>query len=548
MKRAVLALALLATALVAQTGARYLIITADLLEPSVRPLAEWKQARGLLTKVVKLSEIGTDTTSIRNFIVTAYNTWNPRPEFVLLVGSPNLNAGAAGALPAGRYRYGGGGGYSIYSDDRYRDVNNDGLSELTIGRFPAKTAAQCDVMVAKTLAYTQSPDVSDTLWTRRMTAVIRDYQDDDAPTYWADARAAATLARQNGFVACDSLASARGHTATHVVNSVNAGTNLVLYRGTATNNWYTPFAVNVASTTNGKRLPIILSFTCETMSLVPGESMVGDAWLKAGATSALKGAVAFVGTTASATDIARFRSAGVNGFFTGLFAERRYKLGLAFDRAKQNIYQLYPTYTSRYHEINLLGDPELDIWTDTPRAILVAHPSSITPEPQNVQVTVTRSGAPVQGADVCLSMDSTVYSVGVTDADGQVNLAVAPGHTGALRIVVTGHNLFPYDNVIPVELTGIDEAGTFPVPARRLVVTPSTFVNHAAIGWSAPLRADARLRIFDAIGRTVVELPAGAGSTSVTWHAAAAPAGVYRCLLVDRSGALIGSTRAVKAR
>ena len=214
MKKAVLVLAVLTTALIAQSGARYLIIAADLLEPSVRPLAEWKQARGLLTRVVKLSEIGTDTTSIRNFIVTAYNTWNPRPEFVLLVGSPNLFSGSAGCLPAGRYRYGGGGGgYNIYSDDRYRDVNNDGLSELTIGRFPAKSAAQCDVMVAKTLAYEQSPDITDTLWTRRMTAVIRDAQDDDAPTYWADARNAATLAGQNGYVSCDSLASTRGRTA-----------------------------------------------------------------------------------------------------------------------------------------------------------------------------------------------------------------------------------------------------------------------------------------------------------------------------------------------
>jgi hypothetical protein len=549
----VLFAALFVGVVLAQTGARYLVITADLHESAVRPLAEWKQARGLLTKVVRLSTIGTDTTSIRNYIRTAYNTWNPRPEFVLLVGSANLTAGAAGALPAGRYRYGTQHSYYVYSDDRYGDVNDDGLVELPVGRFPAKSAAQAELMVAKTLSYTRNPDVSDSLWTRRMTLVIRDLQDDDAPTYWSDARNAATLAGSGGFLACDSLASARGHNYSHVVTSVNNGTGLVLYRGSATSNWYTPFAVNPATTNNDKRLPIILSFTCETMTLAPGESMVGQAWLKAGSTDAMKGAVGFIGTTYASTNIARFRSAGTNGFFTGVFAERRYKLGQALVRAKQNIYQLYPTYTQHYHELNLLGDPELDIWTDLPRMVDVSHPQSIAPEPQAVLVTVEREGTPVQGAEVCLSMDSTVWVTGTTNIQGQVVLNVSPVHLGLLRIVVSGHDIFPFDGVIPVQLSAVRETGRLPVAMRALLATPSTFIGSVRLNWSTPLPHGAAVRVTDASGRTVASLPVSAGSAGLTWdgrdgRGSVCAAGVYRCLLVDRSGSTIGTARVIKAR
>ncbi len=549
MKKLVLALLCIIAGLQAQNGARYLIITADIHEPAVRPLAEWKQARGLLTRVVKLSTIGTDTVSIRNFIRTAYNTWNPRPEYVLLVGSPALIAGQPGALPAMRYRYGSGNmSYSVWSEDRYADVNDDGVVELAIGRFPAKTVTQAELMVAKTLAYSQSPEILDTLWTRRMTAVVRDANDDDAPTYWADTRNAATLAGQHGYLACDTLASARGHTATDVVNSVNAGTNLVMYRGSATGNWYTPFAVNPAATSNGKRLPIILSFTCETMTLTPNESMVGEAWLKAGTTAAMKGGVGFIGTTFAASNVARFRSAACNGFFNGLFVTGNHKLGQGLINAKAEVRRLYPTYTQHYHELNLLGDPELDIWTDLPRAIDVEHPATVAPEPQTVTITVTRNGQPVTGADVCLSMDSTVYAVGVTGTSGEVTLDIAPTHTGFLRLVVTGHNLFPYDGVIPVQLAGVDEGGRALPVRQRITALPSTFATGTTIALSAPLSVDARIRLVDAAGRTVIEQPVSRGTTSVRLSAVAAPAGFYRCIINDAAGALIGATSVIKTR
>lgn len=493
MRRLLTSVALLGIGIAAAAeGARYLIICNDNYLNSMRPLAEWKHAKGMQTKLVPQSQVGNDTAAIKSYIRNAYNTWPVRPEFVLLVGSPSQ-------IPARRYQL--QQGLTYYSDNLYGDMSGDLRQEIPVGRFPCKSTTQCDLMVAKTLSYEQNPDIADTSWMRTMTTVCRDLGDDDAYVYWNDIRNAINQARSNGFIRFDSLASSRGDTASDVEASVTSGTGMVLYRGTATANWYRPFAVNPALCNSGKRLPITLSITCETMTLAPGESMVGEAWLKAGTVTNPKGAVAFFGNTHSSSNVAQVRSAVARGFFTGLFSERRWHLGHAYLRAKEQLYAEFPSYTSDYRGFNLLGDPELGIWTDLPHLPEVSHPAQIEPSPQSVPVTVALNGVPVESALVCLSMDTTVYVWGYTDRQGAANLAVNPVDTGLMRLVVTGRNLYPYDTTIHVGEVGIRTDGSAVTARQQLVVSPSVFANTTMFHWSE--NDPATIHICDATGRLV---------------------------------------------
>lgn len=528
-KTAVLVLALTALVLAGQ-GARYLIITADVLAPSIQPLADWKQVSGMSSKIARLSQVGTDTTAIKNYIRTAYNTWEVKPEFVLLVGSPNL-------LPSRLYREGGHGGYSYSTDNLYGDINGDGLMDIPVGRFPAKSTAQLDVMVAKTLAYERKPDLTDTLWMRRMTTVCRDAGDDDAHVYWGDIRNAAQLAGDAGFVGVDSFASARGNTAANVVSSVTRGTGLVLYRGTATGNWYDPFKVDPAQTANNRKLPVILSITCETVTLTPGESMVGEAWLKAGTTTAPKGAVAFFGNTNSGSDVAVVRSAVARGFFQGLFVENKYKLGHAMIRAKEQLRAEFPTRVSDYRGFTVLGDPDLAIWTALPRRLDVFKPETILPRTCTLEIGVEHKGMPVAGAFVCASMGTSVYACGLTDSTGLARLQVTPTDTGLMRLVVTGQNCCPYETTILVSnLVGIEDSPR-PNPAGRtfLRAAPSTFRGSTVLSW--PAGTAASVDIYNASGSLVRSLTASRvhnGTSTAVWdgrdqHGRALPPGLYFC-------------------
>jgi hypothetical protein len=531
--RAVLLIVLLVVAVsLAEDGARYLVITTDVLYQSILPLAEWKQATGLSTKVVRLSEIGSDTTSIKNYIRNAYSTWPVPPEYVLLVGSP-------ANLPARRYTVQGSGSY--YSDNIYGDMVGDFEAELPVGRFPARSAAQLDVMVAKTLAYERTPDLTDSLWMRRITTVVREGGDADDTIYWNNIRRAASQAGAAGFVRCDSLSYNRGHTASHVVTSVNAGAGMVLYRGTAGGNWYQPFNVDPAQTVNGKKLPIVLSITCETMTLAPNESMVGDAWMKTGTHASLKGAVAFFGNTHSAVSVARQRGAVCRGFFDGLFLENADRLGIAALRAKRQLRVEFPTYTSDYRGFGLLGDPALPVWTATPRLLDVGHPASVEPGPQTLLATVCHNGTPVANALVCASMDTSVCATGCTNPDGEVALEINPTDTGMLRLVVTGRNLYPYDVLIPVVYTSVSEpAGFKPVP--RVMVRPSPFRHTATVSVNVAGPGLCFLRIYDAGGRLLHERALEGRSIIGQGFLP----GVYFCSIEDEAGRSLTSARFVK--
>ncbi|MGQ9678855.1 MAG: C25 family cysteine peptidase [bacterium] len=76
-------------------------------------------------------------------------------------------------------------------------------------------------------------------------------------------------------------------------------------------------------------MPIVVSATCATISLAPGESMYGVRFVRAGTPATLGGAVAFFGTTRSGTSISRYRSACLRGFFHSLYEEGEFRLGKA---------------------------------------------------------------------------------------------------------------------------------------------------------------------------------------------------------------------------
>ncbi|MBS4015243.1 MAG: T9SS type A sorting domain-containing protein [Candidatus Latescibacteria bacterium] len=422
-------------------GAKYLIITHDNFYNAIQPLARWKHKKGMPTKVVKLSEIGATPTSIsviKNYIVNAYNTWTPRPEYVLLVGNGTYLRAES----------------NLY-DDYYGNVTGDMRMEISIGRFPVGTALQCSINVAKTLGYERTPYLTDTTWYRKSTTIVREDGTTHPDTvYWNDARYAHSCWINASYTNIDSLSRLRGSNSTSVTNAINNGRTFVLYRGTATTTWYNPFQqVNPNNMTNGFKLPIIVSATCATMDLYYTDYL-GDRFMNAGTVLNPKGAVGFFGTTISTygNGLARLRGTVTQSFFNAVFNQRIYKLGDAAKRAKFVIDSIRPPYftTDRYREWNLFGDPELNLWTTRPRTLTVQHDTSIQTIPQNFNVTVRNQTQPLANALVCIMMDTLIYQYGYTDASGNISFFVHPNSTGSISVTVTAQNFIPYEQNISV--------------------------------------------------------------------------------------------------
>ena len=416
----------------AQTGAKYLVIAHDNFVEAVKPLVEWKTKKGIEAVCVKLSQIGNTPNQIKSFIQTAYDTWNPRPEYILLVGAPEF-------LPS----------YNNDFDDYYADMTGNYRIELCIGRFHCATAAQCSLLVAKSIGYEKSEAVQDSAWFDKGTTIVREDNPPD-PYYQADCRYVRDLwVRFGHYAQVDSFINTMGHNANDVVNAINNGRAYVVYRGQGVSYWWSPFNVYPSNTNNGYKLPVVISATCATMTLAPGEHMLGDDFVRVGTVQNPKGAVAFFGTTLIGSHVSNYRGAVTKGFFHALYEDSIYTLGGACKRAKFIMDSLYPSQ-SRYMEWNLLGDPELNLWTTKPQELTVLHDTIVFLHTTDYQVWVGYSGTPISNALVCLMMDSTIYTYGRTDSDGYVTLSFTPQHIGTLEVTVTAQNYFPYEGTARV--------------------------------------------------------------------------------------------------
>ena len=487
MRKLAFILLILSVGVAQEIGARYLIVTHDNFYNAIQPLAEWKHRKGVRTKVVKLSEIGSSTAQIKNYVQSAYNTWQVRPEFLLLVGAPNY-------LPFG----------SGYSDNYYTNMDSDIYNEILSGRLTVHNSTEAQTVVNKVLLYERNPDLTDSLWFVDACLIVREeYSGYDDSIYWDNIHHAKNLMLSNGYNFMDTLSRYAGDNAYDVISSVNHGRAFVLYRGSGVNNWYNPFAANPDQSANGARLPIVLSITCRTIG-TSSTPATAERWLLTGTPTSPRGAAGYFATTTTGVHISHLRSAVCKGFFNGIFVQGKRTFGEACEAGRLNVYNLYNS-TSEYCGYTTLGDPEMNIWTAIPKPLQVFH-DSILPVGQDwITVNVTFDNAPVESALVCLVLDTLVYEYGYTTNEGEINFnldALVPGY---MQITVTAKNKIPYIDSIPVISTQIEEAQELETSGySNISVSPNPFTHYTDIRYGmTDDRQDYRFEIYDATGRLV---------------------------------------------
>ena len=143
------------------------------------------------------------------------------------------------------------------------------------------------------------------------------------------------------------------------------------------------------------------------------------------------------GTTQTMT---RYWSGGLGDGLTTGESFMKAKSAMAADAEK----------TAGYHlcicEINLLGDPTLDMRATAPRAAVVTVPSSIPTGEQTLAV-----GTDAPGSVVCLWKADDVYQVASADEDGKATFTIAPKTAGDLLVTVTGASLNSTNKTVVVK-------------------------------------------------------------------------------------------------
>ena len=440
--------ALLATMLprgAAAEGARYLIVAPDSFADAVAPLAEWKTRKGMKARVATTSETGWSTVEIRNFVVDAVESWDPPPEYVLLVGD-------MGQLPMPWQEQG-------YSDTPYGNIDNDMFVEIHTGRFPAATEYQVEVMVEKTLAYERTPDLSDPDWYGRANLMIfEDSDDDDWLHYFGDAQWAQALMMQAGMGDVEintylTTPNVRSHFEDRIEQGLAFATHHGVIGGYTYCDWpgYSVYPDNLQPA--GSMMPVVVSYTCQTLAYESNYDCGGELWMKAGDLGAPRGAVAFVGQSVSCSYCAHWRSAFRRGFWGHIFEDTAddeiVTFGVAAEMGRLHFYDEFHL-SHQYHASMVYGDPELNLRTAAPQQMTVSCPPHLPRGETSFTVEVALDATARAGVLVCAMSDGGTYAWGTTDANGQVTLDVDTGADEFLYVTATGRNLVPFEGQIEV--------------------------------------------------------------------------------------------------
>jgi hypothetical protein len=207
------------------SGAHWLAIGhADLL-PALEPLAAWRRAQGLRTRLIDVQDVwdegafgSPDPAALAALLAHARRTWRPAPRYVLLVGEANLDHRGADAarrrqpgppdlLPAWTLERADGRVQS--SDLPYADPAGTGVlpEGLALGRLPGASVEQVAAAVAKILAWEEASGGAGSVRATRRALLV-----DDASSRAVGDTSAAIAARLASTLPVTRLDGARWRT------------------------------------------------------------------------------------------------------------------------------------------------------------------------------------------------------------------------------------------------------------------------------------------------------------------------------------------------
>jgi len=457
----------------------YVVVTSAALKPEFLPLADWKTRKGVPATVVTIEWIETTYAGVdaparlRAFIMDAHDTWGT--SWVLLGGDSGIvpvrycfamdceanSQPDDNDIPCDLYYADLDGDWNADGDDIYGEVTDDVdlIPDVLVGRASVQYVQDASAYVAKTLA-----------WERGLTT---DYQLDmllAGEILWSNPYTDSGLGldmidRESippRYDPIEKQYQAQGNESREsVIASLNDGKCHFLHDGHA---WFTVLGcgdgyldrADASGLTNLDRQPLVYSIGCWPASF--DKDCIAERLLE----NPTGGAAAFIGNSRYGWGSPGNPGYGYSdrfmaAFYRQLFLEGRHHAGSALAAAKAEFVPLSQSenvYRWHQYEVNLLGDPELPVWTDEPAILSVSHPDSIPASGAPVSVVVWTAQGTSAGALVCITNGSDVYERALTSDDGTASFNISTSEPHDLFVTVTAADCLPYESLIAVRMAG----------------------------------------------------------------------------------------------
>jgi len=216
--------------------------------------------------------------------------------------------------------------------------------------------------------------------------------------------------------------------------------------------------------TNGGRLPFYYMSSCDTLKFQETDDTNMEQLILA----PNGGAIGMIGGTVT-TYRGEFKENDTswgNWWMNEKFFELFFS---GYDRPGENLYHLKELYAARVAEpenphleeffkslyranlfaYNLVGDPEIPIWTNVPREMtLTVTPRVLSPQPEiEINVTDSITGSGVPNAKVCIVGDG-LYIVESTDSQGNLFIQYPFERDSQISLTVTARNCLPNEQTV----------------------------------------------------------------------------------------------------
>ncbi|MFX1340475.1 MAG: C25 family cysteine peptidase [Promethearchaeota archaeon] len=485
-----------------------LIITPDGNQAFVnacKPLMEWNNERGV--KTIILSNFtqypGRDNPErIRNMIKSYYKNENIR--WVLLAGdaqsdlipiryvyNPDVQRWGQGQTEdvgsqtlkptdfyyadlTGNWNEDGDSYWGEAPKDNANEVDEiDWIPEVYVGRLPASTAEELEIMVNKTLNYERNPELGDWMNHMLLAGGVSDTKEEEPPDGEDESRLTnyiiqnyvksemnyTHLCRSETFIPPEPVYDLNS---TSFINRFNEGYSTVIFAGHGALNIFADVydtyysSGNANSCTNFNKTSLVYSSACTTSAYDVTDNSIGEILIKKNNS----GAIGYIGALRISwyfTDdknLEELNRGNAKLFWKEFFQNKKFQQGMAlYDSKVAYIESDYFTEGSGSLDNDferkqlltycLLGDPEVDIYTNKPVNASNPFIQDIY-EGQLITTTIKDiKGKTVPYARVHLKTSDGKYRTIYGDIHGTVSFRLPAQANERYNVTITGHNLIP---------------------------------------------------------------------------------------------------------
>ena len=465
----------------------YLIITNNNLKSSFNGLVQWKQKKCLRCKIVTKEEIDTlypqytDACARIKAYILDYSS-PTRKKWVLIGGDdfiiPSKLCYGAGHYTLSDLYYATGSGYA----DLNWNTNNNGWDGdvqdsisfepcVYLSRLPVRTAQQVQDYTEKLIDYEMGVSINDNMLlagyklnniygTKSDSHLLNEEVFDEfVPDYWNGDLDYIydTGSSFNFYINGNNLRDVIDDNQYNVIHEISHGDNNLWC---VSNNSYTYYYNSHAQTQTNYPGSVIVTGACYTNAF-EWEPCLSESLLR----NSDGGAVAYFGSSGpgfggenygNSTYVPLMYSDQYDGHFlqnlhTGIPVDNPYSLAALATEAKSTVFNEFhgidnsDIYRFLLMSINIMGDPEMQIWTSTPQN-LSSNPMVVDP-----YVGVSLTGNVVVGTSVSGCTIAALDENGIRLVKKNTNSANFEGLSGETNIIILKHNYIPYMKTIYVD-------------------------------------------------------------------------------------------------